>query len=166
MKTEYSLLSKQLVAMAESSLNYSEMKNEIEGLLAAYTESDKYTDSEKQSLNEISDPFLALLSRLHKEEEQAERKRQSQLVKTVMNTLSYTELEIVVRIFDILDGNEGVMVAGKAADGLGVTRSVVVSALRKLESARIIETRSLGVKGTYIKILNPLWAGEMRKLKV
>ncbi|HAG22141.1 MAG TPA: GTP-sensing pleiotropic transcriptional regulator CodY, partial [Synergistaceae bacterium] len=29
--------------------------------------------------------------------------------------------------------------------------------LRKLESAGIIESRSLGMKGTYVKILNPLF---------
>jgi len=48
-------------------------------------------------------------------------------------------------------------VASKVADEAGVTRSVIVNALRKLESAGIIESRSLGMKGTYVKILNPLF---------
>jgi transcriptional pleiotropic repressor len=43
------------------------------------------------------------------------------------------------------------------ADDAGVTRSVIVNALRKLESAGIIESRSLGMKGTYIKVLSPLF---------
>ena len=39
------------------------------------------------------------------------------------------------------------------ADRIGITRSVIVNALRKLESAGIIESRSLGMKGTYLKVL-------------
>jgi len=50
---------------------------------------------------------------------------------------------------------EGLLVASKIADQLGITRSVIVNALRKFESAGVIESRSLGMKGTYIKVLNP-----------
>jgi len=46
------------------------------------------------------------------------------------------------------------LVASKIADEAGITRSVIVNALRKFESAGIIESRSLGMKGTYIKVLN------------
>ena len=49
----------------------------------------------------------------------------------------------------------GLVVASQVADKVGVTRSVIVSALRKLESAGVIESRSLGMKGTRIKILVP-----------
>ena len=38
------------------------------------------------------------------------------------------------------------------ADRVGITRSVIVNALRKLESAGVIESRSLGMKGTFIKV--------------
>ena len=55
-----------------------------------------------------------------------------------------------------LKGYEGVAIASKVADRVGVTRSVIVNALRKLESAGLIESRSLGMKGTYIKVLSPL----------
>jgi len=54
-----------------------------------------------------------------------------------------------------LGGDEGLLVASKIADQLGITRSVIVNALRKFESAGVIESRSLGMKGTYIKVLNP-----------
>ncbi|MDX5324286.1 MAG: GTP-sensing pleiotropic transcriptional regulator CodY, partial [Exiguobacterium sp.] len=47
----------------------------------------------------------------------------------------------------------------------GITRSVIVNALRKLESAGVIESRSLGMKGTYIKILNDNFLFELQKLK-
>ena len=60
-----------------------------------------------------------------------------------------------------IEGFEGVAIASKVADRVGVTRSVIVNALRKLESAGLIESRSLGMKGTYIKVLSPLFVEEL-----
>ena len=57
------------------------------------------------------------------------------------------------------------MVASKIADRVGITRSVIVNALRKLESAGVIETRSLGMKGTYIRILNEQLIQSIEQLK-
>jgi transcriptional pleiotropic repressor len=48
---------------------------------------------------------------------------------------------------------------------LGITRSVIVNALRKFESAGVIESRSLGMKGTYIKVLNPYLLEQLSKKK-
>ena len=60
-----------------------------------------------------------------------------------IGTLSYSEIEAVEQIFSELDGTEGLLVASKIADRSGITRSVIVNALRKLESAGVIESRSL-----------------------
>lgn len=76
-------------------------------------------------------------------------------VQMAINTLSYSELKAVKAIFAELDGMEGRLTASNVADKIGITRSVIVNALRKLESAGVIESRSLGMKGTYIKIINP-----------
>ena len=67
--------------------------------------------------------------------------------------------------FEELDGNEGILVASKIADRVGITRSVIVNALRKFESAGVIESRSSGMKGTYIKVLNDVVFDELKKLK-
>ena len=64
-----------------------------------------------------------------------------------------------------LNGNEGVLVASKVADRVGITRSVIVNALRKFESAGVIESRSSGMKGTYIKVLNDVVFDELTKVK-
>ena len=77
-------------------------------------------------------------------------------VQMAMRALSYSELESMKHIIAELNGYEGVAIASRVADRVGVTRSVIVNALRKLESAGLIESRSLGMKGTYIKILSPL----------
>jgi len=98
-------------------------------------------------------------------EENAEETRKLQVVKSAINTLSFTEMEAVVHIFDELNGNEGVLVASKIADRVGITRSVIVNALRKFESAGVIESRSSGMKGTYIKVLNPVVFEEIEELR-
>lgn len=88
-------------------------------------------------------------------EEIEEEARNRAVIKLAVDTLSYSELEAVQEVFKELEGDEGLLVASKIADQLGITRSVIVNALRKLESAGIVESRSLGMKGTHIKVLNP-----------
>ena len=98
-------------------------------------------------------------------EENAEENRKIQIVKSAISTLSFSELEAITHIFDELEGNEGILVASKIADRVGITRSVIVNALRKFESAGVIESRSSGMKGTYIKVLNDVVFDELKKLK-
>ncbi|MCD7864281.1 MAG: GTP-sensing pleiotropic transcriptional regulator CodY [Lachnospiraceae bacterium] len=98
-------------------------------------------------------------------EENAEEVRKVNVVKSAINTLSFSEMEAIVHIFDELDGTEGILVASKIADRVGITRSVIVNALRKFESAGIIESRSSGMKGTYIKVLNDAVYSEVAELK-
>lgn len=90
-----------------------------------------------------------------------ERGRERLVVQMAMRALSYSEVESVRHIIEELGGPEGVVVASKVADRVGVTRSVIVNALRKLGSAGIIESRSLGMKGTYIKVLSSLFLEEL-----
>ncbi|MEE1313560.1 MAG: GTP-sensing pleiotropic transcriptional regulator CodY [Lachnospiraceae bacterium] len=98
-------------------------------------------------------------------EENAEESRKVAIVKSAISTLSFSELEAITHIFDELDGTEGILVASKIADRVGITRSVIVNALRKFESAGVIESRSSGMKGTYIKVLNDVVFSEIKKLK-
>ena len=98
-------------------------------------------------------------------EETAEENRKVSVVKSAIGTLSYTEMHAIIHIFEELDGVEGILVASKIADKAGITRSVVVNALRKFESAGVIESRSSGMKGTYIKVLNDAIYGELAGLR-
>ena len=84
-------------------------------------------------------------------EESAEETRKEHIVQSAISTLSYSELEAIIHIFDELDGAEGILVASKIADRVGITRSVIVNALRKFESAGVIESRSSGMKGRILK---------------
>jgi len=91
--------------------------------------------------------------------------RKKAVVQMAIGTLSYSELEAVEHIFNELEGSEGLLVASKIADRVGITRSVIVNALRKFESAGVIESRSLGMKGTHIKILNDRLINELKKMR-
>lgn len=103
-----------------------------------------------------------LRDRSEKIEEEARKKA---TVQVALGTLSYSELEAVIHILNELEGNEGLLVASKIADRVGITRSVIVNALRKFESAGVIESKSLGMKGTYIKVLNERLIDELEKIK-
>ena len=97
-------------------------------------------------------------------EESAEEDRKISVVRSALGTLSYSELEAIRLIFKELKGSEGILVASKIADQAGITRSVIVNALRKFESAGIIESRSSGMKGTYIRIQNEFAYEEVKKM--
>lgn len=98
-------------------------------------------------------------------EESAEEIRKEQIVQSAIGTLSFSELEAIIHIFDELEGTEGILVASKIADRVGITRSVIVNALRKFESAGVIESRSSGMKGTYIKVVNDVVFDELNAIK-
>ena len=90
--------------------------------------------------------------------------REKATVQIALSTLSYSEAEAAINIFGELNGNEGTLIASKIADGAKITRSVIVNALRKFQSAGVIDSKSRGMKGTYIKIKNEYLMEELQKL--
>lgn len=98
--------------------------------------------------------------------EREKEARSKAVVQMAINSLSYSEQEAINHIFDELAGSEGLLVASKVADRVGITRSVIVNALRKLESAGVIESRSLGMKGTYIRVLNEKFLQELEAQRI
>lgn len=117
-------------------------------------------------LGEYGATVVGLEIQRRKTMEIEEEARKKAVVQMAIGTLSYSEVEAVQQIFNELKGNEGLLVASKIADRSGITRSVIVNALRKLESAGVIESRSLGMKGTHIRILNNKFYEELAKLDV
>jgi len=129
-------------------------------LLARFNE---LFDAEDLILAETGATVVGMEILRSKSAEVEEEARNKAVVQLAVATLSYSELEAVEHIFEELGGNEGLLVASKIADQLGITRSVIVNALRKFESAGVIESRSLGMKGTYIKVLNPFLLDYLQK---
>ena len=104
---------------------------------------------------------LEMMRSVH--EENAEEIRRQHIVQSAISTLSVTELEAILLIFKEMKGNECTLVASRIADKAGITRSVIVNALRKFESAGVIESRSSGMKGTNIKVVNDCVFEELEK---
>ena len=130
------------------------------GTLFVYRENRQY-DIDDIILSEYGTTVVGLEMMRSVNEENAEETRKVQIVKSAISTLSFSELEAITHIFDEMDGKEGILVASKIADRVGITRSVIVNALRKFESAGVIESRSSGMKGTYIKVLNDVVFDEL-----
>jgi transcriptional pleiotropic repressor len=126
---------------------------------------DKAFDDDDLLLTEYSATVIAVEIMRERSEVIEKEARSKAIVQMAISSLSYSELEAVEHIFEELNGNEGLLVASKIADRVGITRSVIVNALRKLESASVIESRSLGMKGTFIKILNNNFLAELEKVK-
>lgn len=97
--------------------------------------------------------------------ENAEDERKKKIVKSTIKTLSASELQAVKAVFAHMDGMDGILVASRIADDTGITRSVIVNALKKFDSAGVISTKSSGMKGTKIKVLNEVVYDELKKLE-
>ena len=134
------------------------------GTLFIYRDNGAY-DIDDIILSEYGTTVVGLEMMRSVHEENAEEERKVQIVKSAISTLSFSELEAITHIFDELDGSEGIVLASRIADRVGITRSVSVNALRKFESAGVIESRSSGMKGTYIKVINDVVFDELDKLK-
>jgi len=125
---------------------------------------DVFSDDEKLATN-IALAVCTVLLGQREGQLSAENKRRAQAVRAIINSLSFTELEAATHAVKTLgETNEGIIKGGHIADKLGFARSVVTAALRKLEGADLIETRSLGMKGTYIRVKDSLLAEELAKL--
>ena len=138
-----------------------EIAGERLGTLFMY-KSDSSYEIDDIILSEYGTTVVGLEMMRSVNEETAEESRKKKIVRSAIDTLSTSELDAIKSIFKELDGNEGTLVASKIADNVGITRSVIVNALRKFESAGVIEARSSGMKGTYIKVLNDVVFDELK----
>ena len=137
----------------------------ILGSICIGRQSNDFTQDEEEII-EISISICTMQLRCKEKQAIIKRKQRADAVREAINALSFSELEAAIHIISALNGYEGRLIAGSIADKLGFTRSIMVTALKKLEGAGIIETRSLGVKGTYIKVREPILSEELKKLGV
>ena len=143
-------------------------REQIAKALKLYVITDRSWLKEDETLLSVCEKVIqngATFLQLREKELGAEETRKEHIVQSAISTLSYSELEAIIHIFDELDGSEGILVASKIADRVGITRSVIVNALRKFESAGVIESRSSGMKGTYIKVVNDYVFTELEHIK-
>lgn len=107
-------------------------------------------------LSEYSTTVVGLeMMRAVQEESDIEQNKQKNF-SSALTTLTELEQKAVTYVIHELDGRDGMLVTSKIAKEIGITRTVIVNALRKLESAGLIKTKSSGVKGTHIEVLNDI----------
>lgn len=97
-------------------------------------------------------------------DETASESRKQKVVQSALNTLSASELKAMKCVFRALEGSDGILVASKIAEQAGITRSIIVTGLKKLESAGVIESKSAGMKGTKVRICNEMLMEELELL--
>lgn len=69
--------------------------------------------------------------------------------------LSFTELQVLKAIHQEINGRESAgIVVSKLCDHIHTTRSVAVNVLSKLEFANILTTKSMGMKGLHVSVIN------------
>lgn len=132
-------------------------------LLARY---EKMFTEEDAVLCEFGATVVGIQIQRVREASRANERKLQMSVDMALETLSYSEKDALEHILSSIKGeDEVIIVASKIAQKYGMTNSIIVNALKKLESAGLVETKSLGMKGTYIKILNPYLKESVESLK-
>src|SRR5690606_14234679 len=85
------------------------------------------------------------------------------VMKLIESNLSYSEREVIAALAKLYP-NGGPVVLTSIADRVGYSRSTATNALRKLAMIGIGETRSMGMEGRYLKVLQPkVWLALARR---
>ena len=127
------------------------------GTLFVYREGDAFSIDDI-ILTEFGSTVIGLAMRRAESEEITEGAHRERDVAAALGTLSKMEIRAVMAVLEEMgERREGIVVASRLADQVGITRSVIVNALKKCESAGVIQTKSSGMKGTTIHILNELF---------
>lgn len=131
------------------------------GTLVVYRQSPGFTIDDI-ILTEYGTVVIGLAMQRAQSEETTEEQRKEQDVRAAIRTLSRLEAKAMVCVLEELEeADGGILVTSRLADQIGITRSVIVNGLKKCESAGIIHTKSFGMKGTSIQILNELLCRDM-----
>lgn len=107
-------------------------------------------------LTEYSTTVVGLEMMRSVTEELDHENHRKKVVDSVMSILSPLERKAVGSVVMQISSGEGTIVTSRLAKEVGITRTVIVNALKKMESAGLMETKSYGVKGTHIKILHDI----------
>jgi transcriptional pleiotropic repressor len=93
-------------------------------------------------LTEYSTTVIGLAMQRAESEELSEEMHREQDVMAAVKTLSKLEIRAVLAVLNELDGKrEGILITSRLADKVGITRSVIVNALKKCESAGIMQCK-------------------------
>ncbi len=123
-------------------------------------------NEEEIALCELGATVVALQMQRNLAANRAKERSMKLACEMALETLSFSERDALEKILESFDEEEHIIVASKIAGKYKLTNSVIVSALKKLESAGLLETKSLGMKGTYIRIINPYLRDMVNNAKI
>lgn len=106
-------------------------------------------------LCEYASAIVSLEMFQQKQQEIHQKSLEMATARLAVGSLSFSELRSVSAVLEQLGGAEGTIFLNQIAENNYTTHSTVCGALKKLEAAGTISTRSQGVKGKYVKITNP-----------
>lgn len=109
-------------------------------------------------LNEYAATVIGLAMQRAVSEELTEENRKESEVSSAFHTLSKTEKKAIFAVLEEMgEKKEAMLVTSRLSEQAGITRSVLINALKKCAGAGVIETKSAGKKGTYVRIKNELF---------
>ena len=96
-----------------------------------------------------------------KQIENQQRVAEMESAQLASKALSFSELQAANTVMQELEGEEGHVFFNLIAAKAYVTQSIVTSALKKLESAGVIQTQVHGAKGKSVRVSNPYLKQEL-----
>ncbi len=85
-------------------------------------------------------------------------------VRWTLSVLTEDDIRLAQKLFLETHGEAFTTRISLQAKELQINRSVAVMTLRKLEAGQIIETRSRGMQGTWLRILNPYLRSQLKEV--
>lgn len=77
------------------------------------------------------------------------------IVDRLKRVMSYSEVSVIKALTSEIGNDKELSVnSSKLCEKVECTRSIMVNALKLLEVAGVLETRSMGMKGTHIRVLD------------
>lgn len=111
--------------------------------------------AEDAILCEITSGIVGMVCSRAKNKNDEWERIQISAAQVAVSVLSFSEYNAAQEVFRHVKNNECMLVVSKLAKDIYITRSIISSALKKLESSEIIIVRSMGTRGTYIRVINP-----------
>lgn len=131
-----------------------DLSGERVGTMFLYRQGEEY-DIDAIILAEYASVVAGLAMQQELQTKKTREQERRQAARLAMQMLSGAEREAIHAVFGALTDEDSLLVASRVAKDSGITRSVIINALRKFEGSGILEVRSLGMKGTRIRVLNP-----------
>lgn len=153
-RTIFPVETKSLYEQALTTLVPVEMSKKRRGTILVATIDQELSPSEV-GLVEYAANIVGIAFSFKESVEQVTEQNKREKAHLAYNTTTKTERKALRGLYEVLGNKQEMRVTtSEIADQLGITRSIIVNSLQKLVVAGVIEQKSMGMKGTHIKLVN------------